>query len=80
MKFGIRIDLYVMLVSSCEFLGSRCSNGDTTWWHKLNFAVFFSIVFFRFGKKLVRRCSQNLLYVTFMKIGAVSHSSLRGVK
>jgi len=30
MKFGIRVDLCVMLVSSsCKFLGSRCSERDT---------------------------------------------------
>jgi len=29
MKFGIRVDVYVMLVSSCGFVGSRCSERDT---------------------------------------------------
>jgi len=52
MKFSIRVDLYIMLVSSCEFLGSRRSERDT-WWHKLHFA-FFYIAFFPFGKNSVQ--------------------------
>jgi hypothetical protein len=83
MKFGRRVDLYVMLVSSCGFLGSRCSERDTLLGGISEILpVFFLWLSSDLERNRYRRCSRNLWSVCDFRENRYSEtrSSRRGVK